>query len=90
MPLKCNIDIVLWNSNREHRDWFNIDFSLHLIRLCDRMNAGTGACAVGAVAAVTVPTYFLINKWAQGAVYNDNSSKINGKVVIITGGNKIL
>lgn len=48
------------------------------------MNAETVAYAVGAVGAV--PTYFLINKWAQGAVYNDNDTRMDGKVVIITGG----
>lgn len=49
------------------------------------MNAETGAYAVGAVAAVAVPSYFFINKWAQGGVYNDNDARIDGKVVIITG-----
>lgn len=49
------------------------------------MSVNTGYCAVGAVAAVAVPTYFLINKWAQGGVYRNNDARIDGKIVIITG-----
>lgn len=51
------------------------------------MNPETGVYAIGAVAAVAVPTYFLVIKWAQGGVYNDNDARIDGKVVIITGAN---
>lgn len=51
------------------------------------MSANTGAYAIGAVAAVAVPTYFLITKWAQGGVYTNNDARIDGKIVIITGAN---
>lgn len=49
------------------------------------MSANIATYAVGAVAAVAVPTYFLINNWAQGGVFRDNDARIDGKVVIITG-----
>lgn len=51
------------------------------------MNANMGTYAVGAVAAVCLPAYFLINRWAQGGVYSNNDARIDGKVVIITGCN---
>lgn len=50
------------------------------------MSANTGICAIGAVAAVVVPTYFLINKWAQGGAFRNDDARIDGKIVIITGG----
>lgn len=51
------------------------------------MSGNIAAYAVGAVAAVSVPAYFLVNKWAQGGVYRDNDARIDGKIVIITGWN---
>lgn len=60
-------------------------FSSFKFRLRGKMSANVAAYAVGAVAAVAVPTYFLINNWAQGGVYRDNDTRIDGKIVIITG-----
>lgn len=54
-------------------------------RLRGKMSANVAAYAVGAVAAVAVPTYFLVNNWAQGGVFRDNDARIDGKIVIITG-----
>lgn len=47
------------------------------------MNAGTLATA----AVVTVPSCYLINRWAQGGQFLKDDVRIDGKVVIITGAN---
>lgn len=47
------------------------------------MNAGTLATA----AIVAAPSCYLINRWAQGGQFRKDDVRIDGKVVIITGGN---
>lgn len=40
-----------------------------------------------ATAAVAVPAYFLISRWAQGGQFKKDKVRIDGKIVIITGAN---
>ncbi len=40
-----------------------------------------------ASAAIAVPTYFLVSRWAQGGQFKKDDIRIDGKVVIVTGAN---